>query len=65
MSDTFYARQANGGSTAKRTTPVHKKRKLKKDVIAEVNSLLSKEIAGLDKCTIATLEDLINGIKSI
>lgn len=65
MSDTFYLRQMNGGTTAgKRTKPVHSKpkRRLKKDIIAEINQSLGKDITGLDKCTIATLDELLGAI---
>jgi hypothetical protein len=60
----FYLRQLNGGTTAgnKTKSTSKPKRKLKKDYIAEVNKLLGKDIIGLDKCTIATLEQLIGAI---
>lgn len=55
MGDRFYEQQK-----------VYKpKRMLKKDYIAEVSTLLGQDISGLDKCTIATLEDLIDAIKAI
>jgi hypothetical protein len=38
------------------------KRILKKDIIAEINENLSAGIVGLDKCTIATLTQLIEAI---
>lgn len=62
MSDAFYLRQQNGGNTGKK---ISQPRKLKKDYIAAINDMLSKDISGLDKCTIATLQELINGIESI
>lgn len=49
MGDRFYEQQ-------KKYKP---KRRLKKDVIAEITKLLSTEIKGLDRCTIATLDELI------
>lgn len=55
MGDRFYEQQ-------KTFKP---KRKLKKNYIGEVNKLLSQDISGLDKCTIATLEDLVDAIKAI
>lgn len=61
MSDTFYLRQQNGGNTGKK---VSQPRKLKKDYITVVNELLGASISGLDKCTIATLGELINGIEN-
>jgi hypothetical protein len=61
MSDTFYLRQQNGGSTGKK---IEQKRKLKKDYIADVNTLLGKEVDGLDKCTIPTLRSLYAGISN-
>ena len=52
MSDTFYLRQGK-----------HKpKRVLKKDWIEEICLLLGKEPPRLDKCTIATLKQLSEGI---
>lgn len=39
------------------------KRKLKKDVIAEITEMLGYSVEGLDKCTIATLEALLEAIK--
>lgn len=50
MGDRFYTQQKN------------RKRRLKKDVIANLNKLLGAEIKGLDRLTIATLEDLIRVI---
>ena len=67
MSDTFYLRQLNGGTTAgKRRSPkdVKPKRRLKKDIIAEINQSLGKDISGLDKCTIATLDELLGAINA-
>lgn len=59
MSDTFYARQAKGNPKLKTETG---KRKLKKDWIAEITTLLGKEVVGLDKCTMKTLEELKDAI---
>lgn len=40
------------------------KRRLKKDVIAEVTNLLNgTEVKGLDRCTIQTLDDLIDALR--
>lgn len=52
MGDRFYMQQKN----------FKPKRKLKKDVIAEITALLGVEVEGLDKCTIATLDALIVAI---
>ena len=38
------------------------KRILKKDIIAEINEILGEGILGLDKCTIPTLNELIEAI---
>jgi len=40
------------------------KRVLKKDIIAEINEILSVEMLGLDKCTIATLTQLTEAIEN-
>ncbi len=39
------------------------KRKLKKDYIAEINQILSIDIVGLEKCTIDTLNQLVEALK--
>lgn len=55
MGDRFYEAQKD-----------HKpKRILKKDIIAEINELLSAGIIGLDKCTIATLNQLTEAIENV
>lgn len=55
MGDRFYNAQQK-----------HKpKRRLKKDVIAELTELLKIEVKGLDRCTIATLDDLTDAIKRV
>ena len=39
-------------------------RRLKKDVIAELTKVLGgREVKGLDRCTIQTLDDLIDAVK--
>ena len=39
-------------------------RRLKKDVIAELTKVLGgREVNGLDRCTIQTLDDLIDAVK--
>ena len=55
MGDRFYAQQAK----------YKPRRVLKKDVIAELNSLLPGEVSGLDRLTIKTLDDLIRQIKAL
>ena len=40
------------------------KRRLKKDITAEIGQLLGREIDGLDKCTIATLDALTEAIEA-
>jgi hypothetical protein len=60
MSDQFYYRQQRGKPQAKTKTGA---RKLKKDWIAEITEVLGKEVVGLDKCTMKTLEDLLGAIK--
>lgn len=54
MGDRFYEQQ-------KTYKP---KRRLKKDVIAEITKMLgNREVKGLDRCTIATLDDLIDAMR--
>ena len=61
MGDIFYLRQQKGA--AKTATG---KRKLKKDWIAEITVVLNvKEVSGLDKCTMSTLEQLLGAIKDV
>ena len=40
-------------------------RMLKKDVIYLITRLIGKEIQGLDKCTIATLNELLETFKEL
>jgi hypothetical protein len=63
MSDTFYLRQKNGGNTGKKIAGTKPTRKLKKDYISDVNKILNSDISGLDKCTIPTLENLIDALE--
>ena len=54
MGDRFYEQQ-------KAYKP---KRRLKKDVIAELTEILGgREVKGLDRCTIATLDELIEALR--
>ena len=53
MGDRFYMQQKD----------YKPKRRLKKDVIAELHQLLGTEVKGLDRLTIAALDDLILAIK--
>ena len=53
MGDRFYQQQ-------KEYKP---KRRLKKDVIAELDSILGHHVEGLDRCTIKTLDDLTDAIQ--
>lgn len=62
MGEAFYLRQQRGNPKHKTTTGV---RKLKKDWIAEINEVLGEDIVGLDKCTMATLEQLLGAIKNV
>jgi len=57
MGDRFYESQRKSTRAAPSTPRV-----LKKDIIAEINKLLGTEISGLDKCTIATLNQLLEAI---
>jgi hypothetical protein len=59
MGEEFYRRQAAGDPKAKTAKGA---RKLKKDWIAEITQVLGKEVLGLDKCTMKTLEELLNAI---
>ena len=54
MGDRFYQQQKE-----------HKPgRRLKKDIIAELTKVLGgREVKGLDRCTIQTLDDLIDAVK--
>jgi hypothetical protein len=54
MGDRFYMQQKN----------YKPKRRLKADVIAEIDILLNEHVEGLDKCTIATLDALASAILS-
>lgn len=62
MGDRWYTQQ-NRKVSQVRTQESKPKRKLKKDYIAEIDNLLGRSISGLDKCTIDTLTNLIEGIK--
>ena len=55
MGDRFYEQQKD----------YKPKRILKKDIIAEINEILGKDIVGLDKCTIATLIQLLETINNV
>jgi len=55
MGDRFYEQQSK----------FKPKRVLKKDIIAEINEILSAEVLGLDKCTIATLTQLTEAIENV
>lgn len=52
MGDRFYMQQAAFKS----------KRRLKKDIIADITNLLNKQVDGLDKTTVATLDALYDAI---
>ena len=54
MGDRFYEQQ----------TKYKPKRILKKDVITEIDKILGVNILGLDKCTIATLNQLLEAINA-
>ena len=58
MGDRFYEAQKKG-------SPTKPKRKLKKDYIIEINKILDVDMIGLDKCTIATLTQLLEAINEI
>ena len=61
MGEAFYLRQSRGNPNLKTKTGA---RKLKKDWIAEITTALGKEVAGLDKCTMKTLKDLLEAINA-
>jgi hypothetical protein len=48
MGDRFYAQQKN----------YKPKRRLKRDIVMEVEAILGQQVEGLDKLTIKTLDDL-------
>lgn len=53
MGDRFYMQQQK-----------HKpKRRLKKDIVEEIETFLNSKVDGLDKLTIATLDDLFEAIQ--
>ena len=62
MGEAFYLRQKAGNPANKTKTGA---RKLKKDWIAEITTVFGREVVGLDKCTVATLKDLLEAINEI
>jgi len=52
MGDRFYMQQKN----------YKPKRRLKKDIVKQVNELLGREIEGLDRLTIKSLDDLAHAV---
>ena len=65
MGNRFYMQQKKAMGTRWKADGSGKaKRRLKKDVIEEVTSLLDVQVDGLDKCTVATLESLVQAISS-
>lgn len=60
MGDRFYQAQRNLNKGRKLGA---QPRKLKKDVIAEINKTLDVELEGLEKMTIPHLEALLDAIK--
>lgn len=55
MGDRFYTQQKN-----------HKPgRRLKKDVVANLEKVLGAEVAGLDRLTIKTLDELTDVVKGL
>lgn len=70
MSDRFYTQRDNAQNKyfGKGRTMVKKtekpKRRLKKDVVAHVNCILETEVSGLDRMTIASLEELVEALKA-
>jgi len=55
MGDRFYAQQK-----------AHKpKRRLKKDIITDIQLMLDEPVDGLEKCTVATLEQVEKGINHL
>ena len=59
MGDRWYESQKKSKYTMNKEP-----RKLKKDYILDINKVLKTELNGLDKCTIATLDKLLNAIKA-
>ena len=65
MGDRFYEQQNehfNRARGQKRMPPEKPKRKLKKDIVAEIDNALKSSLKGLDKMTIADLEKLLTAI---
>ena len=52
MGDRFYTQQKN----------FKPKRRLKKDVIAEFEAMIGEEVSGLDRLTIAALDELTEAV---
>lgn len=61
MSDRYYSQML--GKNGYKAPKI--KRILKSDYISELNTLLNSKIEGLEKCTIKTLQDLIDGVKNV
>lgn len=59
MGDRFYMQQKKSMGTRWKTDGTGKaKRRLKKDVIADITALLNADLSGLDAMTVANLEAL-------
>ena len=67
MGDRFYEQQNEylGKSRGQKRMADKPKRRLKKDVLAELYEVLGAEIGGLDRITINALDELIDAVKSI
>lgn len=61
MSDRFYMQQG----LTKSDFPLKPVKKLKADWIKDINNLLPNPVNGLDKLTLASLEELYSNIKSL
>lgn len=64
MGDRFYMQQRAANGKGKRTDPKKPKRRLKKDIISNINSILGcGSIPSMDKMTIAGLDKLEDILK--
>lgn len=65
MGDRFYMQQQAANGKGGRNGPLKPKRKLKKDIIAEIHLVLKSEVPGLDKLTVASLDALMEAISNV
>ncbi len=59
MGDRFYTQQLAAGKGCKKGELPKMPRRMKKDIIEEFNKLVGKEVSGLDKLTMSTLNSML------